>query len=118
MSLSRRSYGLLAVVATLVVCLWLFQDRLLQPCYDLLVEADPPAKAGIAVVLSGDGYGDRILKGGDLVRDGFVPIALVTGPTGYYEIPECDSAIDFAVQHGYPASYFEHFHDPRMKPAR
>jgi uncharacterized SAM-binding protein YcdF (DUF218 family) len=113
-SLSRRSKFLLAIVA-IAACAFLLKDRLLEQCYTMLVQSDPPVKAGIAVVLSGDGYGQRIMTGGDMVRAGYVPVALVTGPTGYYEIPECDTAIDFAVRHGYPASYFEHFHDPSLK---
>lgn len=58
------------------------------------------------VVLAGDFFGNRILKAGEVVRQGFAPQALVNGPGEAYGLRECDLAIQFAVQHGYPQSYF------------
>jgi uncharacterized SAM-binding protein YcdF (DUF218 family) len=58
------------------------------------------------VVLAGDFSGNRILLGGDLVRQGFAPKALISGPSGAYGLHESDLAIQFAVRHGYPESYF------------
>ena len=49
-----------------------------------LIHDDGPAKADIAVVLAGDWYGNRIVKAGELVRDGYVPAVLVSGPAGVY----------------------------------
>jgi uncharacterized SAM-binding protein YcdF (DUF218 family) len=63
-------------------------------------------KADIAVILAGDPGGSRIKMGGDLVREGYVPAALVSGPMGAYEERESDLAIAFAVRHGYPATSF------------
>jgi hypothetical protein len=63
------------------------------------------------VVLAGDYWGNRIVKGGELVREGYVPAALISGPIGAYGHHECDLAIDFAVHHGYPGSYFVPFPD-------
>jgi uncharacterized SAM-binding protein YcdF (DUF218 family) len=71
-----------------------------------LVRAEPPAHADIIVVLAGDFSGNRILTAGDLVRRGFAPKALVSGPSGAYGMHESDLAIAFAARHGYPASYF------------
>jgi len=71
-----------------------------------LIQADAPARADIAVVLGGDFYGNRILKAGELVRAGFAPKVLVSGPSGTYGLYESDLAIPFAAKHGYPASYF------------
>jgi uncharacterized SAM-binding protein YcdF (DUF218 family) len=71
-----------------------------------LVHDDGPAKADIAVVLAGDFYGHRMEKAGDLVRAGYVPAALVSGPEGMYGVNECDLAIPFAVRRGYPAEWF------------
>ena len=71
-----------------------------------LVNDEGPASADVAVVLAGDTYGHRIQKGGELVRSGYVPAALVSGPSGFYGNYECDLAIPFAVKHGYPAEYF------------
>jgi uncharacterized SAM-binding protein YcdF (DUF218 family) len=75
---------------------------------NFLVKAGPPQKADIIVVLAGDGFGHRILKAAELVKEGWAPQALVDGPNGSYGHYECDLAIPFAVAAGYPESYFLH----------
>ena len=55
---------------------------------------------------AGDSYGHRILKAGELVRAGYVPLVLVSGPPGNYGYYECDLAIPFAVRRGFPAEWF------------
>jgi uncharacterized SAM-binding protein YcdF (DUF218 family) len=107
-----RSLAILGALAVLGA--WLFREPLLNECFDFLVVADKPAKADMAVVLGGGGDGFRILTAAQLVRDGYVPAALVSGPDGSYETPECDIAIPFAVRHGYPESYFRHIHGHYM----
>lgn len=57
-------------------------------------------------MLAGDYGGDRILKAASLVRDGFAPRVYVSGPSSAYGHNEADLAIEFAVQRGFPASYF------------
>ena len=74
-----------------------------------LIHDDGPAKADVAVVLAGDSYGHRIVKAGDLVRAGYVPAVLVSGPAGAYGLHECDLAIPFAVRQGFPAEWFVPF---------
>jgi uncharacterized SAM-binding protein YcdF (DUF218 family) len=76
-----------------------------------LILSDPPAHADYAVVLAGDFYGRRILAGGELVRQGFVRKALVSGPRWCYGQPESDLAVNFAVKQGYPEDYFLKFPD-------
>ncbi|MBM3796328.1 MAG: hypothetical protein FJW31_20215 [Acidobacteria bacterium] len=49
-----------------------------------LVDGQPPVKAEIAVVLAGDFSGLRVLRGAGLVRDGYVPKALVSGAPGVF----------------------------------
>ncbi len=71
-----------------------------------LVHDDGPGKAEIAVVLAGGYDGGRILKAGDLVRAGFVPAVLVSGPPGPYGVNEADLEIAFAVRHGFPRQWF------------
>ena len=71
----------------------------------LLIHDDGPGKADVAVVLAGDQWGNRIVKAAELVRAGYVPTALVSGPPFYGE-HECDAAIRFAVGRGYPLEYF------------
>ena len=71
-----------------------------------LIRCDAPVHAQIAVVLAGDYYGNRILKGAELVKQGYVPEVLVSGPDGFYGQHECDPAIAFAVAKGYPRDWF------------
>jgi uncharacterized SAM-binding protein YcdF (DUF218 family) len=71
-----------------------------------LVRGEEPFRADIAVVLGGDGYGNRIVKAAQLVRQGYVPLVLVSGPPGFYDVHENDLAIPFAVRRGYPESWF------------
>jgi uncharacterized SAM-binding protein YcdF (DUF218 family) len=60
----------------------------------------------MVVVLAGDFSGNRIMTAAGLVRRGIAPQALVSGPSGAYGMHESDLAIQFAVRHGYPESYF------------
>ncbi len=71
-----------------------------------LIQADQPAHADYALVLGGDGFGHRIMMAGDLVRQGLVRKAIVSGPKGCYGFAESDLAVNFAVKHGYPEEYF------------
>lgn len=84
-----------------------------ESCYRalgaFLVQASEPTKADVAVVLAGDWRGLRVLRGGELVKAGYVPVALVDGPLAHYGMYECDLAIPFAVKHGYPESAFVRF---------
>ena len=95
----------LALVVLLVA--W-FHAPILAAFGNFLVQAGPPQNADIIVVLAGDGFGRRILKAAELVKEGFAPRALVSGPYGMYGNYECDLAIPFAVKAGYPESYFVH----------
>jgi len=72
----------------------------------VLVVEDQPFRADIAVVLAGDGYGNRLLKAADLVREGYTSRVLVSGPPGYYGYHESDLAVPFAVSKGYPEAWF------------
>ncbi len=72
-----------------------------------LVSAEAPTKAEAAIVLAGDWTGNRLLKAAELVKAGHVPVALVSGPGQSYDRNEADLAIEFAVNRGWPAAYFE-----------
>jgi len=76
-----------------------------------LVRDDGPVHADIAVVLGGDTWGNRIVRAGELVRQGYVPAALVSGPPGFYDQHECEPEIAYAVRRGYPQQYFIPFPD-------
>jgi uncharacterized SAM-binding protein YcdF (DUF218 family) len=71
-----------------------------------LIRDDGPARADIAVVLAGDFSGNRIRAAAGLVRAGYVPAALISGPDGNYGLHECDLAISYAVRLGYPQEWF------------
>ena len=71
-----------------------------------LVHDDGPAKADIAVVLAGDYVGHRIEKAAELIREGYVPAALISGPAGFYGLHESDYAIAYALRQGFPAQWF------------
>ena len=73
-------------------------DQILGALGAYLVQAVPPQKADAALVLAGDGWGNRILTAAQLARDGFFPKVLVSGPDGAYGNNECDLAIPFAVK--------------------
>lgn len=99
-----RNYSLFAFLA-LALALWLSHAWWLPWFGRALIHDEGPAKAEIAVVLAGDDSGHRVEKAAELVRDGYVPALLVSGPA-YYGIHECDAAIALAVRKGYPAAWF------------
>lgn len=72
----------------------------------MLVRDEGPARADIAVVLAGDFYGHRVVRAAELVKQGYVPKVLVSGPNMLYGFYECDLEIPFAVKRGYPEDWF------------
>lgn len=96
-------------IAALALAAVLFHAPILRALGAYLVSAGPPQKSDIIVVLAGDEFGHRILKGAELVREGYAPKALVSGPAGNYGLHESDLAIPFAMKAGYPESYFVAF---------
>ncbi|MCL4851518.1 MAG: YdcF family protein [Bryobacteraceae bacterium] len=71
-----------------------------------LVDAEPPTPADVVVVLAGDRTGSRILRAAELVKQGYAPLVLVSGPYGMYGHSEDELAIGMAVANGYPANFF------------
>lgn len=102
-----RILGLALAIAVLLGLI--FHNAVLAGLGSYLVKAEAPEKADIALVLAGDGDGNRILAAAELARRGYVSRVLVSGPSGMYGHYECDLAIPFAIKAGYPASYFLHF---------
>ena len=103
------SVSLLAAGAVVLLGFWGLYPVVLSGMASFLVKAEDPAKADIVVVLAGDSNGNRVLKAAELVRKGFAPRALVSGPYMHYHNHESELAIPFAVKHGYPAEYFVPF---------
>lgn len=70
-----------------------------------LVYSESPQKADIIEVLGGDYDGNRVLKGCELVRNGFAPKAMISGAGEFYGFHESRLAIDFAISRGCPSGY-------------
>lgn len=103
----RPPIAKLAIFLVGAILLALLSGSLWLPAVSrFLIHDDGPAKAEIAVVLGGDYYGRRILKAAELVRAGYVPAVLVSGPPGFYGSHESDLAVPFAGRHGYPEQWF------------
>jgi uncharacterized SAM-binding protein YcdF (DUF218 family) len=109
--LPRRRYLFLGFLLA-ASAVYLGRDIWLSAMGRMLVHDDGPAKAEIAVVLAGDGYGHRIEKAADLVRQGFVPTVLVDGTDDNYGLWESDMAIAFITRQGFPAAWFVGLHCP------
>jgi uncharacterized SAM-binding protein YcdF (DUF218 family) len=103
-----RSFRLKLLAACLVLAAAAILSRALWLSWlgYALVHDDGPAKADIAVVLAGDYVGHRIEKAAELIHDGYVPAALISGPPGFYGLHECDYEIAYAVRRGFPALWF------------
>ena len=100
----RYQFALVLLVLAAVV--YLARDVWLGALGSALVHDEGAGKAEIAVVLAGDAWGNRLTKGAELVRQGYVPLVLVSGPPAFYGGNEADAAIHFAIGKGYPAEWF------------
>ena len=98
---------LLLVCAISLVLLATTSPWLLPALGNFLIQDEgPPRKADAALVLAGDSFGKRIMRGGELVRDGLAPVAYVSGPDELYGFSEDELAIQYAVKHGAQANWF------------
>ena len=105
----RLAFRFLLFLVILVAVLGVSYRWWLPAIGRALVHDDGPEQADIAVVLGGDYWGHRMETAAMLVRRGYVPRILVSGPPGFYGANECDLAIPFAVHKGFPAEWFEAF---------
>lgn len=74
---------------------------------EVLVQDDAPMRADAVLVLAGDYSGVRLLRGAELVRQGYAPKALIGGSTTAFGRNEADLAVEFAQSRGFPASFFD-----------
>ena len=104
----RRFSRLKFTLAFLAILLVLFLTRSLwlSAMGAALVHDEGPGKADVALVLAGDYWGYRLQHAADLVKQGYVPRILISGPPGFYGMNESDLAIHWAQQQGYPAEWF------------
>ena len=104
----RRSsrFKLFLSLLALLLAAYVFRGMWLPAFGWALVHDEGPRNAEVAVVLAGDYWGFRISRGAELVKQGYVPRVLVSGPPGFYGVNEGDAAIRWAIQQGYPAEWF------------
>jgi uncharacterized SAM-binding protein YcdF (DUF218 family) len=95
------------VLLAAVGLVWWQGARILSLAGTFLDNGEAPQKAEAALVLAGGWQGERVLRAGELKKQGYVAYVLLSGPRSYYEQPECDYAIPFAVKHGYSAEWFQ-----------
>ena len=74
--LKRRGIILLVLLVCALLVWWQCEALLVLPAR-FLVKTDPLEKADVAIVLAGGVGGDRIVRAGELVRQGLAPVALV-----------------------------------------
>jgi uncharacterized SAM-binding protein YcdF (DUF218 family) len=97
-----------ALILVLVVgALWLSRFAILGWMGTRLELHETPQKADAILILAGGLNGDRILRGGQLVKDGYAPIAFFSGAHSNYDTLECDWAFPYAARHGYPSTMFQ-----------
>ncbi len=104
---ARRRILPVTIVSLVILAALYFSGGVWLPAVGrLLIHDDGPAPADIAVLLAGeyDGYRARFAAG--LVRAGYVPMVMVSGPPGMYDTNEADAAIRYLTAHGYPESIF------------
>lgn len=114
MKLKRRIVvpGIALVCA--IALIYAFSDRILWSLGAMLDGGQAPQKSDMIVVIGGDARGGRILKADELVREGYAPKVLVSGPEQMYGYHESDLEINFAVQHNCPRDEFIAFRYPAL----
>jgi uncharacterized SAM-binding protein YcdF (DUF218 family) len=106
LQLTRSRRLLLAIVLLLTVTV-LALPAIGRGLASFLVDTQTPARADAVLVLAGDYRCGRIVRAGELVRDGFAPKALVSSPMNIFGVPEGDLAVTCAVMRGQSRDWFE-----------
>jgi uncharacterized SAM-binding protein YcdF (DUF218 family) len=98
-----------AVPAALLLVLALAHQVWLRAAGGFLVRGQDPFHADMIVALAGDDHGNRIIGAAQLVKEGYAPKVLVSGPECCYGHRDSDLAIALAIRRGYPAEWFVPF---------
>jgi uncharacterized SAM-binding protein YcdF (DUF218 family) len=96
----------LLVLLAVIAAVWIFSAPLLRGIGSVLEAGGPPVAADAIVVLSGDGRGNRMLKGAELGKQGYAPVVIASNGGDRYARTDSALAIEFAIAHGYPAGLF------------
>jgi uncharacterized SAM-binding protein YcdF (DUF218 family) len=102
-----RTRRLLLALLVLAVLLALSLPVIARNLGAYLVDAQPAERADAILVLAGDQRCNRVVRGGELVRDGFAPRALVSSPHALYGVPEGELAVNCAVMRGQSRDRYE-----------
>jgi uncharacterized SAM-binding protein YcdF (DUF218 family) len=105
----RRGIALLPVFVLLasIGLLWWQSHNILAAAGNFLDVGEAPQKADAAIVLAGGWTGERVLRAGQLVRQGVVPYALLSSSATYYGLTECECESTYAVRNGYSPEMFQ-----------
>lgn len=101
-----RSFLFLAIA--LLVAALIQWRAVLAYLGEFLVSPQAPQSADLILVLAGDFWGPRVVKGADLAMQGYAPVALFSG-TPYQGRMDGELAIEFLAKMGYPTRSFQSF---------
>jgi uncharacterized SAM-binding protein YcdF (DUF218 family) len=105
--------ALLIVVAIVLAVLLIRWQSTLDYLGEYLISSERPQSADLILVLAGDFWGARVLKGADLGMQHYAPLVLMSS-NPYAGRPDGELAIEFLVKQGYPAALFQYYnHDAR-----
>jgi len=105
----RIAARLLLICAGLFVAVCLIRwQATLNWFGNFLVDSDRLEHADLIMVMGGDFWGPRVIKGADLAKEGYAPLVLISGPP-YGGRPEGELAVEFLAGRGYPKELFEVF---------
>ena len=90
------------LLAVTLGILFLSREKVLWALGQMLVHTEAPVRGDAVVVLGGDGSGNRVLKGAQLVNDGWAPVLVISGAGGQYGYRETSLAMNFAADRGFP----------------
>jgi uncharacterized SAM-binding protein YcdF (DUF218 family) len=107
-SVRSISCSLIIPVILLAAVLLIRWEATLNYLGDYLVSSHSPQSADLILVLAGDFWGARVLKGADLALQGYAPLALMSG-TPYQGSMDGELAIKFLAKQGYPTRLFQSF---------
>jgi uncharacterized SAM-binding protein YcdF (DUF218 family) len=95
-------------MAACVIFGWIFRVSLLTGMATILTLSENPEPADLVLILGGDFWGPRALKGAELGARGYAPHVLISGPP-YVNRPESELSIRFLVEKGYRQDLFLSF---------
>jgi len=101
----RRQRLLFIAAAVLMAVLLIRWQAVLFFLGRFLVVSEQPEQADLILVLGGDFWGPRVIKGAELGTSGYAPTVLVSSPP-YAGRPEGELAVEFLVKKGFRREMF------------